>query len=329
MRKIIISIIVLFPVIACATFALVIWRQSQVAPTIEINEIPDAPSVAVPEDKPIILGFVGDLMFDRYIREKQGPEYRNTISSELIKLFNETDGMIGNLEGPITNFDSVSDYNQNNPDHYRFTFDPAVTDLLNRANFIATSIGNNHSTNFGIDGVEQTIKYLTDAGISSFGNPNNSEHTSLISIGNLKLGLVAYNYGDLIPIEQTIENIKQLDSLADHVIVIPHWGTEYESLANTSQRNLAEKFVDAGADLIIGSHPHVIQNSEMIDGVLVYYSLGNFIFDQYFQPEVRCGLVLRFKISKHQIDLADYKYSYLEPTGITRLSKDSECINFD
>ena len=76
-----------------------------------------------------------------------------------------------------------------------------------------------------------------------------------------------------------------------------HWGDEYELVHNAKQRDLAEKLIAAGVDLIIGHHPHVVQDIEVIDGVPVLYSLGNFIFDQYFSTEVQIGYTVDLVLS--------------------------------
>ena len=86
-------------------------------------------------------------------------------------------------------------------------------------------------------------------------------------------------------------------------------------------QTLAHQFVDAGADLVVGSHPHVIEPSEVYNGKMIYYSLGNFIFDQYFSQNVRNGLGVEVKIDKvaKQMDFYE-KHFYLDSNGLTRLA---------
>lgn len=283
------------------------------------------PQAEFSQNQSVKLTFVGDIMFDRYVRDQQGPGYQYVLAPALLKHLRNTDGVVGNLEGPITDFSSVFTYDQTSPDHYRFTFDPVVATVLKQANFIALSIGNNHITNFGNEGVQQTRSYLQQAGIASFGDPNEAAHTVIITINEIKLGFVAYNYADAIPLAVTLKNITNLANQVDQVIVLPHWGTEYETMANPSQINLAKQFAGAGADLIIGSHPHVVQNNEKIDNAITYYSLGNFIFDQYFSPGVRCGLVTTFEFTKKSIWLTESINSYLATDGSTRIARKDEC----
>jgi poly-gamma-glutamate synthesis protein (capsule biosynthesis protein) len=74
---------------------------------------------------------------------------------------------------------------------------------------------------------------------------------------------------------------------------MPHWGPEYVSIPNWIQRNLARSAVEAGADLVVGNHTHVVQAVQELDGVPVFYGLGNFIFDQYWEPELRQSVILK------------------------------------
>ena len=90
------------------------------------------------------------------------------------------------------------------------------------------------------------------------------------------------------------------NSTADATVVLAHWGNEYETEPAERVRTLAASFVQSGAALIIGTHPHVIGTVEDIDGARVYYSLGNFVFDQYWEPSVRCGLTVKATFTKEK-----------------------------
>lgn len=79
---------------------------------------------------------------------------------------------------------------------------------------------------------------------------------------------------------------------------MPHWGEEYSTKPNELQKKLAHSFIDAGADMVIGAHPHVVQTNEIYKGKHIYYSLGNYIFDQWFRPEVKKGLGVEVSFSK-------------------------------
>ena len=87
----------------------------------------------------------------------------------------------------------------------------------------------------------------------------------------------------------------------DFVIVMPHWGTEYKTTSTENQKYLAYRWIDAGADMVIGGHPHVIEESEIYKDKYIYYSLGNYIFDQWFEEDVKNGLAVNFKFTKEVI----------------------------
>lgn len=261
-------------------------------------------------NEPIKILFVGDMMFDRYIREgvkKYGQGDYNYIFEPLKKKLSTYDLVVGNLEGPITDKESVSVNTQmDERNNFVFTFDPAVAKTLFDNNIRLVNLGNNHILNQGANGIEQTKKYLDAAGVQYFGDigypevglPSRGSPTSIREINGIKISFVSYNYSDPDSAEAAVENIKSAKKQSGIVIVCPHWGTEYRvGDPGEAVRTLAHRFIDAGADAIIGTHPHVIQNSEVYNGKKIYYSLGNFIFDQYFQKETMESLGVELDIS--------------------------------
>ena len=98
--------------------------------------------------------------------------------------------------------------------------------------------------------------------------------------------------------EEIIKAIKTVKSLnPDNFLIISlHWGEEYKLINSSAQQKFAHQVIEAGADLIIGHHPHVVQNIEKYQGKLIFYSLGNFIFDQYFSPDTQQGLAVGLEI---------------------------------
>ncbi|MFA5925930.1 MAG: CapA family protein [Parcubacteria group bacterium] len=261
---------------------------------------------------PIKLLFAGDMMFDRYIREAAGKYGRGDYAYALEPLKNELaryDLVVGNLEGPITKNESVSqDSAMDEKKNLIFTFDPAVANVLSENNIKTVSLGNNHILNQGEAGVEQTKKYLDEAGIKYFGDTGTEENESISqTVGGTKIALINYNYSIPGSSEKAIGDIKKARGQSDIIIVYPHWGTEYEiGDPGESVRFLARRFIDAGADAVIGTHPHVIQSSETYEGKKIYYSLGNFIFDQYFQKETMEGLGVEIAVQP------DLKMEYFE-----------------
>ncbi|MCE9643979.1 CapA family protein [Candidatus Parcubacteria bacterium] len=260
--------------------------------------------------------FVGDMNFDRYIRQVarvRGFEYLFSCIDPLLK---EADLVVGNLEGPITDHPSVSEGTEaGTPDNYRFTFPASTARLLAEHNVGLVNIGNNHIGDFGQSGIASTKKYLTEAGVSYFGGRSGDTHVYRTAINGIQLSFVSYNQfgGDsagkvakLISGERAEERV---------VIVYTHWGEEYVEPTDR-MRNTAKLFAESGADLIIGSHPHIVQSQEVIGDTRVYYSLGNFIFDQYWNESVRRGLAVLAHISEDGISFEE-KPVILKPDGRT------------
>jgi poly-gamma-glutamate capsule biosynthesis protein CapA/YwtB (metallophosphatase superfamily) len=254
--------------------------------------------------KQIKILFVGDMMFDRYVREgvkKYGKGDYNYIFDQIKDKLAGYDLVVGNLEGPITDKNSVSvGTAMEEKKNLVFSFDPAVAKALAENNIKLVDLGNNHILNQGEDGVIQTKKNLGEAEVEYFGDTGGDGQEFVIrSIGGTKIAFVNYNYSVAGSLERSIEDIKSAKSKTDIVVVCPHWGTEYR-VGDPGQkiRTEAYQLIDAGADLIAGGHPHVVQTSEEYKGKKIYYSLGNFIFDQYFQKETMEGLGVELTINQ-------------------------------
>ncbi|MCX6762167.1 MAG: CapA family protein [Candidatus Moranbacteria bacterium] len=247
--------------------------------------------------------FVGDIMLDRYVREavgKYGKGNYNYVFDQIRDKLAGYDLVVGNLEGPITDKSSVSvGTAMDEKKNLVFSFDPAVAKALASNNIKLVDLGNNHILNQDEDGVAQTKKYLDEAGIQYFGNTGGEGNSFLIkNIGGTKIGFVNYNYSVAGSFEKAIKDIEAAKKKSDIVVVCPHWGTEY-IVGDPGQKTRSEAYelIDAGADAIIGGHPHVIEDSEVYKNKKIYYSLGNFIFDQYFQKETMEGLGVELTVN--------------------------------
>ena len=250
--------------------------------------------------KNIKIFFVGDMMFDRYIRQTSEKYGYLFLFKEVETLFESSDLVIGNLEGPITDNDSVSlNTIMGEKNNYVFTFDPEVVSVLVNNNIKLVNIGNNHIANFGSSGIESTRNYLKQSKVSFFGDPErDNNRIALENIKGLKISFV--NYNQFIPNgeQKTFNDISRSKNLkSDFIVVYTHWGTEFKDSPSEYNKELAHKFIDAGADLVVGSHPHVVQPKEEYKGKMIYYSIGNFIFDQYFDPNAQKGLAIEVEVN--------------------------------
>lgn len=247
--------------------------------------------------EPIRLLFGGDMMFDRWIRTQMSRNGDMYPIEPLRAAFIGADAVIANLEGPITTNVSVSETSAaGEPDNYIFTFDPAVASLLKTFNVIP-SLGNNHILNFKGEGISETEKMLREAGVGFFGSPSGNEGRFLErNFDGYRIAFVNYNEFVWQGRRKAIEDIGMIRGNTDFIVLYAHWGEEYEPVTER-QKEFAREFIDAGADIVIGSHPHIVQEYEIYKGKEIRYSLGNLVFDQYFRDDTRNGLLLSVSIN--------------------------------
>lgn len=254
------------------------------------------------ESKATTLMFGGDLMTDRLIYHK----FKNNLIEAFDKIgarvFWGTDSSIINNEGPVSSEPINDDITANN---LVFNFPRSTIDALKYLHIDAVSLANNHSFNAGKEGFSVTEQLFNEAGIKHFGNQNTFDEGSILNIeSDFPVSVFGVNLLSVSDIEPLKASIKTAKEKGRFVIVFPHWGNEYQKVHSSAQRQVASELTDAGADAIIGSHPHVVQDFEIINGKPVVYSLGNFIFDQTFSKPTMEGLVVGLTIKPDSIEIA-------------------------
>jgi hypothetical protein len=276
-----------------------------------------------PHDTVVRVLVGGDVMLDRTVRSRAEAEGYDYLIEPLLSLMHDHDIVVFNLEGPITDHDSVSLTSVvGEPANTQFTFSPTVATWLAKHDVIA-HVGNNHINDFGTEGVRKTIHYAREAGAVLFGDAGTALPTHTMQrVGDLTFGLVSYNQFVGGSFARAVETLTSLRPNVDVLIVYAHWGDEYVAAPRASVRIWAGAFVDAGADLVVASHPHVVGAREHIAGVPVYYSLGNLVFDQYWNDEVRCGALLSVAIDKGKITSTELIPVYLDSNRQTILADD-------
>lgn len=269
--------------------------------------------------EPITLVAFGDMMLDRYVwtlMQQNGLDYPFEHFPELLDSMLTTDNgerlpdpdfTFANLEGPISDSPYV------NPGTAMvFNFKPEVIPTLQKYGFNLFSLANNHAYDMGVDGAQQTRDHLAAASLNYFGDALAlNEHTAwTTTTKGTTLTFLGFNdtVQDHLDYEAATELIRSHEATSDFTIVSIHWGIEYRTVPTSEQVEHAHAFVQAGADVILGHHPHVIEYSstdaiaDWADGPdgsrPIYYSMGNFIFDQYFQKEVQEGLGLTITLQK-------------------------------
>ena len=253
------------------------------------------PSMAWTMQPAVAVIFGGDMMFDRTIRQAMASHGDDYVFSCVADLLRSADLVVANLEGPITSHESVSEDSEPGDGlNYTFTFPTSTASLLARHNIRLVSLGNNHIMNFSRAGLFETKRWLDEAGVGHFGDPDfpESERVARLSLGSIPFSFVNWSDWTSDKTDHTVAQVREEAQAGRRVVVYAHWGEEYEPPPERV-KVLAHQFVDAGAELVVGSHPHIVQEHERYNGKYIYYSLGNFVFDQYWDESVRRGLLLR------------------------------------
>lgn len=257
-----------------------------------------------------ILSF-GDMMLDRYIRNAINTRGFDAIFENMKSIIKDKNIVLANLEGSFTSFTPKA----LTPNNLQFTFDPNIVPKLKDLGFTHFGLANNHSLNFGFAGLNQTKDFLKKSDINYFGDPNNKDSISFIqAVNGLNIGLIGYHEFNSPDTASVTKEIKALKDKTDFIIVYPHWGIEYQTQFSKAQQDKAHQFIDAGADTVIGAHPHVIQPVEIYQNKAIFYSLGNFIFDQTFSQNTQQGLAVNITL---QDNSATYTLIPLESRNLT------------
>jgi poly-gamma-glutamate capsule biosynthesis protein CapA/YwtB (metallophosphatase superfamily) len=255
---------------------------------------------------PLRMRFVGDVIFGRY---KDGKHRR--LASDDDPVFEEVaqllagDWVVANLETPLAN--ELPESNTRKGHFFGATKQMAAA--LAAAGFDAVSLANNHAADLGVEGLRQSPRLLRELGVVPFGEANDGGRPSLqtIEVDGVRLGVIAVSahanfempeQAPAVPLVRVKELARVLGPLlaeaevsADLSIVMIHWGVEYSRYPDPVQRAAARALVEQGADVVIGHHPHVLQEVELYRGGIIAYSLGNFLFENV-TPEPRLTGVL-------------------------------------
>ena len=267
------------------------------------------------EKKQTSIVFTGDIGFDRYMDKRW--EDDNLLSKPVLDFFHSADHTVANVEGAL--IDAVDDGSRGIFFH---SMNPAATRVLKNMHADIWSIGNNHTMDAGAEGVQSTKKIAADMGCLTMGagmnNAEASEPIYLDEAGGIGMFNVAY-MAECIPATETEPGIfrwDDLDYIAKRIaeikakcrwcIIVSHGGEEFTSLPSPYTRDRYLKFLELGADVVVGHHPHVPENYELFDnGKAIFYSLGNFIFDTDYQRVhlyTDLGVLLKLKFTEEKMD---------------------------
>lgn len=243
-----------------------------------------------PNNQPITLIFTGDVMLGRSVNKNivvnNDPTWPFRNVSEILAAADIT---YINLENPLVKDCPVIEGG--------FKFCGGLENALGLqyAGVDVASLANNHATNYGPEGLASTISTLELHGISpvGLGTPVRIERQGQIFTFLSLNDIGPYPGIDNVNPDTLSDKVKRAKVSGEILIITFHWGHEYQSAPSSRQVELAHQVIDAGADLVVGAHPHWVQTKEVYQGKTIYYSLGNFIFDQEWSAETKRGLVVK------------------------------------
>ncbi len=279
------------------------------------SEIPPVSSTANPQPnpaaKPLILTAVGDINFhsiDGLVLKN--PEFPWKSTNDVLK---NASILVGNLEVPLSN--RGSEYTKKT---WILRANPRTVDSLVTAGFDVLTLANNHIMDYGPIALQDTLAALDNAKIAWAGagmNRNEARQPAIITTPDgVKFAFLSYSltYPELFWANPTrpgtpygdpaffVPDIKAAKLLVDHVVVSFHWSDELQYYPSAYQKNYGKLCIDAGASVVLGHHPHVLQGIEVYKGGLIAYSLGNFVFGSYSQ-RVKDSIILEIDCSKESL----------------------------
>jgi poly-gamma-glutamate synthesis protein (capsule biosynthesis protein) len=245
-------------------------------------------------EKTVTVVAVGDIMLGRFVEELSLRNHNwNYPFASTSPIFSGADVVFGNFEG------AVPKEHKKTPIYgYQFSVRKEAVEAAHRAGINAVTLANNHSYDFGASGYAETVSVLNRIGMATVGK--NSDY--VYGENGTEVRFMGWNDTFAKIFTSTFsENVRASKKQGEFLIAAVHFGEEYATSSNARQKEAAHALIDAGADVVIGHHPHAVQEMEMYSGKPIFYSLGNFIFDQYFSEETQKGLAIRMTIRKKDV----------------------------
>jgi poly-gamma-glutamate capsule biosynthesis protein CapA/YwtB (metallophosphatase superfamily) len=241
--------------------------------------------------------FVGDVMLGRQVNLMSlahgDPRWPFLETAPVLQ---QADLTIGNLEAPLVPHCSISSRGMQ-------LCAPAESAVgLRWAGFDMMGIANNHALDYGNMGLAETVSILSGEDIQVI----RDDHTASVTIRGLRIGILAFEDTFMHPlnVDHALEIVSGNARHVDVQIVLMHWGEEYHAQPTAQQMALGHKLIDAGGDLVIGAHPHWTQPVEEYGSGVIFYSLGNFVFDQMWSDETRQGQIALITLTRQPAEVS-------------------------
>jgi poly-gamma-glutamate synthesis protein (capsule biosynthesis protein) len=294
-----------------------VGRQKIENVLVEANEViteaetMDKPSVEVE----MSIMAVGDVMLGRSVNTRMLRYQDDSWPFEqLDDLLRSADISLGNLENPLISNCLPTD------EGMIFCGRVEAARAIADSGFDGMSLANNHMMNYGTKGIEETKEELGKNGLRAIGEGD----PQVLEINGVRVGVASYDdVSKRVEVEIIQDEVEELKASVDVVVVLIHWGVEYVDEPTERQQELGKVMIDAGVDIVFGSHPHWTQPVEKYGNGLIFYSLGNLVFDQMWSEETRRGEIARVEI--RLLPLADgstYELKGIDYTLIPVLIED-------
>jgi poly-gamma-glutamate capsule biosynthesis protein CapA/YwtB (metallophosphatase superfamily) len=262
------------------------------------------------------LAATGDIMLGRGVASAHADGNWDQALDAIVQQFSAADLAFANLESPITNAALTRmTYDLRAPTQAKLALSASGIDLV--------SLSNNHISDCGPAGLTDTLQALDSIGIASVGP---DEIPLLIQSKGIRMAWFAFDdVMQPLDVKNVRDALSDVRNHVDLIIVSMHWGNEFASIPSERQRLLAQQLSSAGADIILGHHPHVLQPVEWVWGegrsrpTLVAYSLGNALFDQSAPPSARFGALLMMVVDRLGVQEACVIPFQLNPTTWTTM----------
>lgn len=253
---------------------------------------PSAEESPVPE--PVTLVFAGDVLLSDHVLNayETGGGITGVVGQGFLDEMQGADLFVVNEEFPFSSRGEAAPDKQ-----YTFRLPPERVSIFKEMGIDLVTLANNHALDFGTDALVDTLDTLDQAGILHVGagrNLDEAKEPVIAELKGMKIGFIGASRvipetswnatstkpGMLVTYDPalTVQEIEKLDEVCDYVVVYVHWGIERAEHPEEYQRTMGRQYIDAGADLVVGSHPHVLQGIEYYEGKPIVYSLGNFVF---------------------------------------------------
>jgi poly-gamma-glutamate synthesis protein (capsule biosynthesis protein) len=339
--------------------ALAVVPAAAVGPTVQAVDVDGRDPLRTPATYPLTvratsrqppvvrLTVAGDIMLGRRVGEIAAQSGDPSLPLRpMQERLAAADITVGNLESTLSRAGSPTQGDDS------FAAPPQVRSGLRDAGFDVLGLANNHLGDFGDQALVETVRLLADAGFATFGagaTLADARRPAIVERDGVRFAMVGFNAIGETPeagpgqpgadsvsmpprtgpldraeLDSFLRRVRRLERRVDVVVVMPHWGTQYTNVPEPVQWDVAADLVEAGADLVVGGHPHWVQGAAMIGDRLVVHSLGNFVFDMDFMDQTQVGVLLELTYWGADLKAADFAPYRMDGTFAPRVESHAD-----